>query len=162
MKPFFKVLFVVASICCLMSRIQRNIQKAELTLLTDLAFGKKTFAQVSRDANTFSYKGTELSRLMFSNPARGISQRLQDLTGFSEDSLTWMEIRNGEEAAPHPFASLSDLIEIQYASNPHFFDISLPSSTAHFLNSRQYTAHELVQLCQGSQGCWPWTPQNSP
>ena len=30
-----------------------------------------------------------------------------------------------------------------------FFDISLPSSTAHFLNSRQYTAHELVQLwCQ--------------
>ena len=45
--------------------VQERIRKAELSLLADVAFGRKSFAQVNKDAQTFSYRGTELESLVF-------------------------------------------------------------------------------------------------
>ena len=56
--------------------IRRKIENAELNLLLDLTAGKKSFAQVGRDAVTFSYRGSELQSLCHTNAARGIAQRL--------------------------------------------------------------------------------------
>ena len=44
--------------------VEQRIEDAELTLLVDLAFARKSFVQVRRDAQTFSYRGTELQRLV--------------------------------------------------------------------------------------------------
>ena len=46
-------------------RIDRATAIAELKLLNDLAFARKTYKQVSDDAKTFSYDGTELQNLIF-------------------------------------------------------------------------------------------------
>ena len=90
------------------------IRKAELKLLMDLAAGKKSFAQVCEDATTFSYDGSELQRLASSNAARGITRRLEELTGISADSLTYMRIRTGEgNTSVQPFALLTNHIEEQ-------------------------------------------------
>ena len=65
--------------------VQRKIQDAELELLTDLAFAKKTFAQVRKDAKTFSYAGTELQGLVFSKGFRDITRRLEDRQEFQRN-----------------------------------------------------------------------------
>ena len=55
-----------------------------LELLIELAQGAKTFEQVGRDARRLG-----LHTLVHTNPARGITQRLRELTGISKESLSW-------------------------------------------------------------------------
>lgn len=60
---------------------------AELDLLLSLARGKKTFEQVVEDAKSFGFAGSEIQRLVTSNPARGVTQRLEQVAGISKNSL---------------------------------------------------------------------------
>ena len=129
---------------------QQKIEEAELDLLTDLAFARKSFKQVSKDARTFSYNGTELQRLVFTNPRRGLTDRLIDLTGISKESLTFIEVRAGEGTTSQPFALLSDHIEQQYVRDPTYFDIGLQVGVPNFLNSDEYKTHPMVQLTAGT------------
>ena len=65
----------------------------ERGLLLELARGKKTFEQVAVDARRLVRKGADLSALTGSNAARCITQRLQELTGISKDSLHFFDVR---------------------------------------------------------------------
>ena len=79
-------------------------EQAELELLIEFASGLKTYEQLNRDARRFG-----VDPLIFSNPRRGIADRLESLTGVSKESLTFLPIRCEEEAATagntmrHPF-----------------------------------------------------------
>ena len=130
------------------SRRQQRIDAAELDLLLDLASGRKTFAQVCRDASSFSYQGSELQRLCTSNAARGITQRLTTMTGVDSDSLTYIGIRCGDRVVNHPFALLSDHIEREYAKDNTYFDPHPQVSS--FLDTAEYRQHPLVQMCEGT------------
>ena len=64
-------------------------EQAELELLIELASGQKTFIQVQRDARRSGWESLDRD----SNPARGITQRLRELTGVSKESLSFFPIR---------------------------------------------------------------------
>ena len=66
----------------------------ELDLLIELASAQKIFNQVRKDAARLG-----LWSLVASNTARGITQRLHELTGISKDSLCRFPIRCKPEAA---------------------------------------------------------------
>ena len=57
-------------------------EQAELELLIELASGGKTFTQVQKDAHRLG-----LESLDHSNPSRGITERLRQLTGVSTKIL---------------------------------------------------------------------------
>ena len=141
---------IALCVCAPKALVQEAIRKAELSLLADVAFGRKSFAQVGRDAKTFSYAGTELQSLIFSNASAGITRRLEDVTGFSEDMLTFIKIRTQGGISPHPFSLLSDHIEREYGKDASCFDIDFSNDQAHFLTSKEYLEHPLVQLCHGT------------
>ena len=63
-------------------------RRAELELLLELSQGKKTFAQVHADARKFAFAGARLKSLAKANKARGIRDRLGELTGLNEQSLS--------------------------------------------------------------------------
>ena len=142
-----------------LSTQRQRIRNAELTLLEELAAGKKTFEQVVQDAQTFSYRGSELAALISSNPARGVTQRLEAITGISKNTLAHIPIRfntagpdGPEEEKSHPFALLSDRIEQILERDPSYFNICLEEVAADtvasdFLHSPEYRAHPLVQEC---------------
>ena len=87
-------------------------EQAALELLLELACGAKICLQVNADATKFG-----LRSLTHSNPSRGITHRLQELTGISKESLTWMPIRCKPDAATngntmsHPIVLVSTIVE---------------------------------------------------
>ena len=60
----------------------QKTEEAEVKLLLALASGKKTFEQIAEDANDFSLSGKEFQELVSSNPARGITSRIEERTSF--------------------------------------------------------------------------------
>ena len=98
---------------------QSWIDAAELKLLKSIACGKKTFEQAAQDAMNFSYGGNELRALLRdSNAARGVTQRLKQVTGIGKDSLDYFPIRFKSPDATedlkvkmHPFSLLSRCVE---------------------------------------------------
>ena len=147
---FFVTLHIVVVSAAPKALIAERIRKAELSLLADVAFGRKSFAQVKRDAQTFSYQGTELQSLVFANASYGVTKRLVDVTGVSSDSLTFIKIRTQDGISPHPFSLLTDHIEREYGRDGSCFDLNLPNGRANFLSSKEYLTHPLVQLCHGT------------
>jgi len=143
---FFVTLHIVVVSAAPKALIAERIRKAELSLLADVAFGRKSFAQVKRDAQTFSYQGTELQSLVFANASYGVTKRLVDVTGVSSDSLTFIKIRTQDGISPHPFSLLTDHIEREYGRDGSCFDVNLPNGRANFLSSKEYLTHPLVQL----------------
>ena len=141
---------------------RERMREAELYLLEALAKGEKTFEQVVRDATTFSYRGTELANLVSSNPARGVTQRMEAVTGISKQTLARIPVRmksdggdSPEQPKIHPFALLSDRVEQILDCNPSFFDIRFEAVAADavasdFLHSPEYNTHPLVQACAGT------------
>lgn len=133
----------------------------ERGLLLELALGKKTFEQVAVDARRLVRKGADLSALTGSNAARCITQRLQELTGISKDSLHFFDVRCkpgtadpglAGEKMKLPFILLSTHIEQLIAKDQYYFEADLRRpdgdiAASSFLNSREYINHELVQHC---------------
>ena len=77
---------------------QEKAAVAEKKLLLACARGKKSFEQVVEDAKDFSFAGTTIANLVSSNAARGVTNRLVELTGISKDSLDYCPIRvKGED-----------------------------------------------------------------
>ena len=70
-----------------------NAAAAELDLLLVFVSGKQTFEQVKADAQSFLYADKKLKALVASNTARGISKRLEELTGIGKGSLFFHEVR---------------------------------------------------------------------
>ena len=129
------------------------IDQAELELLVELASGFKTFEQVKADAVRFG-----LPTLIHSNPSRGITARLKELTGISKESLTFFPIRCKLEAAtngstmPHPFVLPSTIVEKCLEKDEYFFQIHRSPiaddvEASKLINSPEYLSHELVQEC---------------
>ena len=149
------------------SRRQHDLRTAELELLSDLAAGKKTFAQVSKDAKSFKYAGTGLGHLVSTNPARGVAERLKQLTGVSKSSLFFANVKckegsgdSGPTAIPtmrQPFVLLSTMVANQLAYDPSYFEMVAPSASSNevarnFVDTPDYKQHELVLQCQQSGG----------
>ena len=131
----------------------------ERDLLLELAKGKKTFDQVSTDAQRLCRRGADLSALCGSNPSRSIAGRLLQVTGISKDSLNFFPVRCKAMAAdPHlsgnvmrlPFILLSTHIKQLLAKDPYYFEVEMRPqkegvAASDFLKSREYINHGLVQ-----------------
>ena len=92
-----------------------------------------------------------VARSNFSNASRGITRRLEDTTGILEESLTFMEIRSGDECTSiHPFALLSDHIERELGHNPASLGFDVQACATHFLRTVESQTHPMVQLCAGT------------
>ena len=126
----------------------------ELELLIELAQGAKTFEQVGRDARRLG-----LHTLVHTNPARGITQRLRELTGISKESLSWFPVRCKSESATepggkmmHPFVLISTLVAQILEKDDCFFKVEIapmdPDVVASsFVNSPEYLSHPRVLDC---------------
>ena len=134
---------------------------AELDLLLALAAGTKTFEQVKRDAETFLFASSKLRSLVASNPARGITDRLRELTGICKNSLFFFPVRcpedlEGRTTRRQPFSLLSTKVMQVLAQDPSYFEVvaepvSSPDVIASsFTNSPEYLTHDLVRAAHGT------------
>ena len=136
---------------------RRASGKAELEILLELAQGRKTYVDVRKEAKRFAFEAPSLRKLIGENASRTIQQgRLKELTGISSESLTYFNIRckAGEDHAMkrHPFNLLSTTIKQRLQADPTYFDVSqrvdkADTVASSFVNSPEYTCHELVQEC---------------
>ena len=136
-------------------------------LLLELAQGKKTFRQVQIDVKRYRFPAKRLRQLAQTNAARGVTERLTEITGISKESLHFSAVRckpdaghsDSENEGPAtmqlPFALLSTTVSKCLAADPNHFEIALepvPPNVAasSFVNSPEYRNHDLVREVQGT------------
>ena len=67
--------------------------RAELKLLRSVARGKKSFARACEDAADFGFNCKNLVQMHTSNPARGITKRMGEITAVTKSDLDYFPIR---------------------------------------------------------------------
>ena len=100
-------------------------------------------------------RGKSLQRLVTSNAARGVTQRLEELTGISKKTLQYFPLRCKGGVVQHPFAPLTSTLKKCLATDATYFDISAPATSAStaassFLNSPEYKTHDLSMVYRGT------------
>ena len=103
-------------------------EQAELELLIELASGGKTFTQVQKDAHRLG-----LESLDHSNPSRGITERLRQLTGVSKESLSFFSVKCnpdsatevGGECMRHPFVLISTIVEKALQNGEYYVEVEI-------------------------------------
>ena len=100
------------------------VDDAELSLLMDVAAAKKTFEQVRCDAETFRGASRALKNLITTNAARGVTQRLAEVTGISKESLSFHTVRGKDGLVNHPFVQLSTTIVNSLANDSAAFNVT--------------------------------------
>ena len=134
--------------------------KRELQLLLDYTAGKKTGEQVQADARTFRRGSPDLLNLMDSNASRGVSCRLQELTGISNQSLHRSEVRFLDDKRMHPFILPSTHVAKLVEADISHFEVATHDNppdvvASSFMASPEYKEHPLVKELQGVETVVP-------